>query len=87
MQGGPAPTELKLEERTMDFITQVTNQLQKMTESEKDAWILSQAKLTAEEHQGDFLYSLTGGKKVLGMPSAQEIADFCQKVEAGRHLS
>ena len=83
MQGGPAPTELKLEERTMDFITQVTNQLQKMTESEKDAWILSQAKLTAEEHQADFLHSLTGGKKVLGMPSAQEIADFCQKVEAG----
>ena len=67
----------------MDFITQVTNQLQKMTESEKDAWILSQAKLTAEGHQEDFLHSLTGGKKVLGMPSAQEIADFCQKVKAG----
>lgn len=67
----------------MDFITQVTHQLQKMTEKEKDSWILSQAKLTAEGRQADFLLSLTGSKKVMGMPSEQEIAGFCQKVENG----
>ena len=67
----------------MDFITQVTHQLQKMTEKEKDSWILSQAKLTAEGGQEDFLLSLTGSKKVMGMPSEQEIAGFCQKVESG----
>ena len=67
----------------MDFITQVTHQLQKMTEKEKDSWILSQAKLTAEGRQADFLLSLTGSKKVMGMPSEQEIAGFCQKVESG----
>ena len=67
----------------MDFITQVVHQLQKMTEKEKDSWILSQAKLTAEGRQADFLLSLTGSKKVMGMPSEQEIAGFCQKVESG----
>ena len=67
----------------MDFITQVAHQLQKMTEKEKDSWILSQAKLTAEGRQADFLLSLTGSKKVMGMPSEQEIAGFCQKVESG----
>ena len=67
----------------MDFITQVVHQLQKMTEKEKDSWILSQAKLTAEGRQADFLLSLTGSKKVMGMPSEQEIAGFCQKVASG----
>ena len=61
----------------------MTHQLQKMTEKEKDSWILSQAKLTAEGGQEDFLLSLTGSKKVMGMPSEQEIAGFCQKVASG----
>ena len=44
----------------MRFLNQVTDQLNKMTEQEKDEWILAQARLTEDNSQLDFLMSLSG---------------------------
>lgn len=65
------------------FITQVAVQLNKMTEAEKEEWILSQARLLAEREQQDFLMSLFGEKKIIYMPTQREIEEFCEKVERG----
>ncbi len=65
------------------FLNQVTEQLNKMSESEKDQWILTQAKLTEESRQPDFLMSLTGKKKILSIPTQEKIRDFCQKADNG----
>lgn len=67
----------------MMFIKQVEDQLNKMTETKKEEWILSQAKLLSEENQQDFLMSLSGEKKIIYMPSQNEIEEFCNKVESG----
>lgn len=53
----------------MEFIDQVKEQLKKMNETEKDTWILNQAKLLSENKQNDFLMSLYGEKKVIDLPS------------------
>lgn len=65
------------------FIDLVKEQLCKMSEAEKEAWILTQAKLLAEYEQQSFLMSLSGEKKVMYMPGQGEIEDFCEKVENG----
>lgn len=65
------------------FIQQVEEQLGRMSEADKDRWILSQAKLLEEDEQQGFLLSLSGEKKISYMPDNGEIRDFCQKVENG----
>lgn len=65
------------------FIKQVKEQLGKMSEAEKEEWILSQAKLLEENEQQSFLMSLSGEKKVLYMPSQGEIEVLCEKVDHG----
>ena len=67
----------------MMFIKQVEEQLSKMSEAEKEVWILSQARLLSEREQQDFLMSLSGEKKIIDMPSQREIEEFCEKVESG----
>ena len=54
-----------------------------MTEEEKDAWIISQAKILPDRKQEDFYKSLCGTKKIINMPERSEIAEFCQKVSNG----
>ncbi len=46
------------------FLNQVEQQLKKMSETEKDEWILARAKLTDESEQSGFLATLTGEKKL-----------------------
>lgn len=46
------------------FIKQVKEQLGKMSEAEKEEWILAQAKLLEENEQQSFLMSLSGEKKL-----------------------
>ena len=65
------------------FIKQVKEKLGEMTESEKEEWILAQAKLLKENEQQNFLMSLSGEKKVIYMPSQGEIEELCEKVEHG----
>lgn len=65
------------------FIKQVKEQLGKMSEVEKEEWILTQAKLLGENKQQSFLMSLSGEKKVIYMPSQGEIEEFCEKVDHG----
>lgn len=65
------------------FIKLVEEQLGKMSETEKDKWILARAKLTEESKQQGFLMSLSGEKKIIYMPSQREIEEFCEKVESG----
>jgi hypothetical protein len=65
------------------FIKQVKEQLGKMSEAEKEEWILTQAKLLGESKQQSFLMSLSGEKKVIYMPSQGEIEEFCEKVDHG----
>jgi len=67
----------------MMFIKQVEEQLSKMSEAEKDAWILTQARLLSEGRQQDFLISLSDEKKIMYMPGQSEIEEFCEKVESG----
>lgn len=67
----------------MDFINQVKMQLAKMSETEKDTWILCQAKLLSESRQEGFLLSLSDEKKVIDMPTPEEIEKFCERVECG----
>ena len=62
------------------FLEKLHKQLNEMTEAEKDAWILSQAKLLPEYRQEDFYKSICGAKKVMGMPERDEIIQFCKKV-------
>lgn len=73
----------KYGEKIMEFITQVTEQLKKMSEWEKDQWILERAKLLAEDERQGFLMTLSGEKKIAYMPSLQEIEEFCQKAASG----
>ena len=54
-----------------------------MSESEKDKWILTQAKLLEESKQEDFLMSLSSEKKIIYMPNQKEIEELCDKVESG----
>lgn len=65
------------------FIKQVEEQLNRMSEAEKEEWILSQARLLEEREQQDFLMSLSGEKKIIYMPSQREIEEFCEKVKSG----
>lgn len=57
------------------FIKQVNEQLGKMSEAEKDEWILTQAKLLEANKRQSFLMSLSGEKKVIYMPSKGEIEE------------
>lgn len=65
----------------MDFLERVKDQLKKMSEAEKDTWILSHAKLISGDEMTDFLMSLTGEKRVISLPSMGEIDEFCEKVK------
>ena len=65
----------------MDYIQQITEQLNKMSDEQKNQWILSQAKICKENERQGFLQSLTGEKKVAYMPTRKEIEEFCRKVE------
>lgn len=67
----------------MDFLEKIEKQLTKMTETEKDKWILSQAKLFSESQQEGILLSLSGEKKIIDMPMYDEINKFCERVENG----
>ena len=67
----------------MMFIKQVAEQLNRMSEAEKEEWVLSQARLLEEREQQDFLMSLSDEKKIIYMPSQREIEEFCEKVESG----
>ena len=59
----------------MTYIQQIKEQLNKMSEEQKDQWILSQAKLCNENEQQGFLKSLTGEKKITYMPGQREIEE------------
>lgn len=65
------------------FYDKVQKQLKKMTEQEKDAWILSQAKILPEWKQEDFYKSVCGTKKIINMPELLKIDEFCRKVKNG----
>lgn len=65
------------------FYDKIQKQLKKMTEQEKDAWILSQAKILPEWEQEDFYKSVCGTKRILHMPEYSEIDEFCRKVKNG----
>lgn len=55
-----------------NFYEKLHKQLKKMTEQEKDAWILSQAKILPEWEQEDFYKSVCGTKKIIHMPEISE---------------
>lgn len=65
------------------FFDKIKKQLKLMTEEEKDAWILSQAKILSNWKQEDFYKSICGTKKVIDMPERTEIEAFCEKVRDG----
>lgn len=65
------------------FIEHVCKQLEKMSEEQKDAWILSRAKLLSESEQQGFLMSLSGEKIITYMPARSEIESFCKAVQDG----
>ena len=64
------------------FIKLIEEQLGKMSEAEKDKWILAQAKLLEESNQQGYLMSLSGEKKIIYMPSQREIEELCKKVKS-----
>lgn len=66
-----------------DFINYINKLLQEMSVEEKDAWILTQAKLTEESEAQDFIMALTGEKKISYMPTELQIEEFCRKVQNG----
>ena len=66
-----------------DFYKKLQKQLKCMTETEKDAWILSQAKILPTGKQEDFYKSICGTKKVINMPDRDEITAFIEKVRNG----
>lgn len=66
-----------------EFCKKIQKQLKRMTEAEKDSWILSQAKILPTREQEDFYKSICGIKKVINMPERDEIAAFCEKVRNG----
>lgn len=66
-----------------EFYKKIKNQLNRMTEAEKDSWILSQAKILPTWEQEDFYKSICGTKKVINMPERDEITAFCEKVKNG----
>lgn len=65
------------------FFEKIQKQLKRMTDAEKDEWILSQAKILPEWKQEDFYKSICGTKKVIAMPDHSEITKFCEKVRNG----
>lgn len=65
------------------FYDKIQKQLKKMTEQEKDAWILSQAKILPEWEQEGFYKSVCGTKKIIHMPELSEIDEFCRKAKNG----
>lgn len=65
------------------FLDKVRKQLKKMTEAEKDDWIISQAQILPEWKQEDFYRSVCGTKKVIDMPDRKGITEFCKKVRNG----
>lgn len=67
----------------MNLLDSIEQQLTKMSEPEKDAWILSQAKLLTESVQEGILLTLSGVKKIIDMPTTDEIDKFCERVENG----
>ena len=67
----------------VNFIEKINKQLKMMTEKEKDAWILSQAKILSEHKQEDFYKSICGTKLIINMPEQDEIKAFCEKVKIG----
>lgn len=71
------------EKNMNDFYNKVQKQLKHMTEKEKDAWILSQAKIFPAWQHEDFYKSITGTKRVINMPEKGEISSFCNKVREG----
>lgn len=66
-----------------EVIDKIKKQLKLMTEKEKDAWILSQAKILPVWEQENFYKSICGKKKVIDMPERSDISEFCQKVSNG----
>ena len=66
-----------------EFYKKIQKQLNRMTEAEKDSWILSQAKILPTWEQEDFYKSICGTKKVINMPERDEISAFCEKVRNG----
>lgn len=67
--------------KNMDYLDEIKVQLKRMSEIEKDEWIISQAKTASENMQKDFLMTLTGEKKIMNIPTLEEIDDFCIKVK------
>lgn len=67
----------------MDLLLKIKTQLAQMSESKKDTWLLSQIKLLPEETQEGILQSLTGVKKIIDMPTTEEIDKFCERAENG----
>lgn len=66
-----------------DFYRKIQEQLNHMSEAEKDSWILSQAKILLPREQEDFYKSICGIKKIINMPEQGEITAFCEKVRNG----
>ena len=66
-----------------NFLDKIKKQLKRMTEAEKDAWILSQAKILPDLKQEYFYKSICGTKKVIYMPERSDIIEFCEKVRNG----
>ncbi|WP_416328870.1 hypothetical protein [[Clostridium] innocuum] len=67
----------------MDYLYKVKAQLKKMSLEEKDAWILTRAKLISNNKQNDFLMSLSGTKKIIDMPTLDDIDTLCTRIETG----
>ncbi len=66
-----------------EFYKKIQKQLNRMTEAEKDSWILSQAKILPTWEQEGFYKSICGTKKVINMPERDEIISFCEQVRNG----
>lgn len=66
-----------------EFIEQVKLQLGKMSQQEKEQWIIDQAKRLREEEEPGFLRSLSGEMRVCSMPGLDDIKKFCERVRAG----
>ncbi|MCD8068720.1 MAG: hypothetical protein LUE87_07515, partial [Lachnospiraceae bacterium] len=55
-----------------EFLRDVRNHLEKMSQSQKDFWIISQAKLAPENGYESFLNSLSGRSFVRSLPEEKE---------------
>ncbi len=75
---------LKNQKDTENFVEGVKQQLSKMSEVDKDQWILNQATILFPSQRQSFIETLKNNKVIMNMPSNDEFKEFCDDVRSGK---